>query len=230
VPPDVVIPAPALTTVTWGGRLRGTIIALSRTGHTLWIGSRGNPEPDDFGTIRGGLGRLDLDTGGFVELEDELPQGNYFDFTGASASGPVPTAGVQEDQGRYVVVTIDGLLILDGTTIDHHIVTLPGGVVAVPTHLGLSREADHAFAWLSTDQGLLRLDPLTYQVLDVLGAAQLGGAGQVGALSIEPLTGAVYVAFYPDGGGASRVLRVTQELAVQTFVPGDGGTPTGGRR
>lgn len=227
VTPDTPIPAPDLTTVTWGGHLRGTIIALSRTGHTVWVGSRGNPEPADPATIRGGLGRLDLDTGAFTELEAELPQGNYFDFIGSDASGPVPTAGVQEDQGRFVVVAYDGLLVIDGTTIDHHIVTLPGGTVAIPTHLGLTREAGHAFAWLSSDQGLLRLDPQTYQVLDVLGPAALGGAGDVGALAIEPLTGAVYVALYPAEGGGSRVLRVSQDLAVQTLVPGDGDTPTG---
>ena len=90
---DTVTPGPTLSVERFGiGRLMGTPIAITRLGRTLWMGTRGNPDPYAGNAYRGGLVRLDLDTGATSAMQAELPVGAYYPF---GDEGPVPTAGAR---------------------------------------------------------------------------------------------------------------------------------------
>ncbi|MCA9515311.1 MAG: hypothetical protein KC635_10240, partial [Myxococcales bacterium] len=224
---DTSNPPSSLETRQLGARMWSPPLQLSRTGRTLWVGTRGASMPMDWERIRGGLYRYDLDTGATRVYESELPIGPYYEDIDGPVNGIVPVAGVHEDVDRYVVVAIDGLLTLAGDSISRFPVT-SGGEPVVPTHLEIARDGVRPVAWMTSDHGLLRLDEDTFAVESVLETPETGVTGQWGALTVDPDTGDCYAAFYPvDGGSGSRVVRVTVAGDVSTITPGEGGVPEG---
>lgn len=224
---DTVTPPPPLETRQLGARMWAPPLQLSLTGRTLWVGLRGASMPMDFERIRGGLIRYDLDSGASRVYESELPIGPYYQGDDGAVNGIVPVAGVHEDDGRYVIVAIDGLLTLTGDTVARFPLTLPSdGSAVVPTHLAIARDGVRPVAWMSSNKGLLRLDEDTFAIESVLETPETGVAGEWGPLTVDPDTGDCYAAFYPTDG-ASRVVRVTVAGDVSTLTPGTDDVPEG---
>ncbi|MBL8785116.1 MAG: hypothetical protein JNJ59_09465 [Deltaproteobacteria bacterium] len=224
---------PELTVDRYGARVWGPIIQMSRVGRGLWLGTRGVPEPLS-GVIRGGLYRLDLDTGAVRHYEEELPREDYstFDLYEPGTFGPTPTAGVQGDLVGIVAVTHAGLVAIDegaGGVVTPFTVTLEGAPV-IPIQLAIARDGLRPVAWLTSDKGLLRLDEDTFTVESVTDGTDLAldgdTGGDFGKLAVDPATGAVYAAYFPTNG-ASRVVRVGVDGKVKVLTPGEGGLPTG---
>ena len=214
-----------LTIDRWGTRIWGPIIALSRTDRALWFGTRSVLDPDAAGVVHGGLGRLDLDTGEVKVFESELPRVQE-DLGEGEMESPVATAGVAADGARRLAVARTGILVIgeDGA-IAEKAIALPGGAGnASPTAIVVDRSGGRARIWASTDAGLVRMHADTFAVEQVLGAAELG-ATQVGALALDPESGAIYLAVYEDDG-TSRVARV-DGATVTTLTPGQDGAPEG---
>jgi hypothetical protein len=194
----------------WGGRLRGPIQGLTRVGRSLWIGTLAVSDPSAYAEsgqerTRGGLARLDLDTGALEVWESQIP------------GGPVSTAGVVVDGARTIAVTPEGLLVLDGTTITTHPLTRPDNTVLSPTHLVLDRPATgEARLWVSTDQGLYQLDPDT---LVVRSTGNLEGA-PTGAIALDPATRDVYAVTYAEDGTSSVTrMQIAQSGVTTTYLP-----------
>lgn len=218
-------PPTTLTVERWGTRIWGPILGLSRTDRTLWFGTRSVPDPEGAaGVAHGGLGRLDLDTGEVKVFDAELPQVKE-DFGDGLVDAPVSTAGVVADGKQRLAVARTGILLIgeDGK-ITEKAIALPGGAeTASPTGIVLDRNGGRARLWASTDKGLVRLDADTFAVEAVFGTTELGSTS-TGPLSIDPESGAVYVAVY--GETASSVARVDGD-AVKKLAPGDDGAPQG---
>ncbi|MFT5431183.1 MAG: hypothetical protein ACI9OJ_001862, partial [Myxococcota bacterium] len=212
--PDVGEPPEKLLVQRFGRRIYGTTVAISQTDRTLWIGTRGNLIPPALDQVGGGLFRLDMDTGEVGAVDSDLPTWNYDTGSGLIA-GPIAVAEVQQDLDRRVAVVFDGLVVLENGAVTHHPVVTPDGAQVVPINLGITRDADHHWAWLSSSAGLLSLNPGSLAVQAVYPAAAFGGPGQFGKLAIEPTTGAVYVAFYPDSG-PSTINRVDTTGTITT--------------
>jgi hypothetical protein len=202
----------------WGGRLAGSILALSRTDRTLWIGENGLPDPYT-NKIRGGLGRLDLDTGAFTLFSDELPVAQYEGF----GPGPMATAAVVEDQGRELIVARGGLLVKENGAFTLHPLT-KDGVTATPIGLAVDRSGQRQRIWLSTNLGLFQLDADTLETKLVVTLDKLGGA-EMGHIAIDPAQGAVYGVVY-QGSGVSTAVRV-DGADIKSFSPGQNGSPEG---
>jgi hypothetical protein len=185
-------------------RLRGPIVALTRFGRELWIGTNALPDLYDVDTMRGGLHRLALDTGEVTTFEKELPKVNYAFDGEPELLGPVATAGVATSGTARLAVTRAGLVQIDtdGKLTPKNINV--DGAIAVPTHL-VTDEA-RGVGLLSTDKGLVTLDLATLAVKAFVSAADLGGK-ELGALALDQKTGAVFVVVYGDAN-ASRVVRV----------------------
>ncbi|MFT3767016.1 MAG: hypothetical protein QM820_16080 [Minicystis sp.] len=215
-----------LTAERWGARLFGPILAISRTDRTLWFGTRPVLDADvTSGVVRGGLGRLDLDTGDVKIIEAELPQVDQ-DFDGNTVKGPVPTAGVVQDGTKRLVVARTGILVIDGDTVTEKKIALPGGNTnASPTGIVVDRGGGRTLIWAATDAGLVRMNADTFAVEQVFGMAELGSTN-IGSLTLDPQTGAIYLAVYEDNGPGSQVARV-EGTDIKTFTPGANGTPTG---
>ncbi|MFT7580799.1 MAG: hypothetical protein ACI9MR_002473 [Myxococcota bacterium] len=224
--PDTVIAPSPLVVERLGARVYGTTIAMSQVGRTLWLGTRANPLPTDRNRLRGGLVALALDLGTVEVVEETLPQGPYYDFATDGQIGPVPTASVQEDGDRLVVVAFDGLLALTGPTgartVDTFDVTLPGGTKVTPIALGIARDGLRPVAWLTSNLGLLRLDEDTFATEAVFTETDFGVSGQLGPLAIDPDTGDVYAALYPGDGSQTRVVRATVTGETNVWIPETG--------
>jgi hypothetical protein len=225
---DATGPPPALAATRYGARIWGPIVQLSRTGRSLWIGTRGVPVPEDVATIRAGLYRYDLDSGAVRVFEAELPHDAYYDFgEGVGQLGPVPTAAVHQDVDRQVVVALTGLLTLQNGAFQDFPITLPGGGdPVIPTHVAIARDGLRPVAWMTTSAGLLRLNEDTFAVESVIASPEEGVTGAWGDLTVDPDTGDCYAAFYPTDP-PSRIVRATVGGAVTSFVPGTDGTPEG---
>ncbi|HRE91837.1 MAG TPA: hypothetical protein PK095_22145, partial [Myxococcota bacterium] len=235
-------PGPPLTVSRFGARMIGAPIQLSVTdtghGRFLWVGTRANlvPVPGDStrGELRGGLFRYDLTTGAAVRFEDELPREDYSELMALDplSFGPAPTAGVQADGDRFVVVARTGLLGFDGQgsepTFDqvavHH-----DGQPLVPVQLAIARDGLRPVAWMTSDKGLVRLDEDTFTVEAVVRGVDLAiegdTGGDFGRLTVDPDTGAVYAGYYTSDG-RSALVKVGVDNQRRVWLTGDGG-PSG---
>ncbi len=234
--PDTNEPGPPLVTERFGARLWGPIIQMSRTGRLLWLGTRGSPDPSDpsGGVIRAGLYRIDLDSGVVRHYEDELPREDYASldpFLPVGTFGPAATAGVQRYGQRYLAVAHTGLLVIEGSSVTPFPVFYEGApVVPIQIVIADGGSAATSTGWLTTNQGLLRLDPATFEVEGVVTGADLDIAndegGDFGKLTLDPDTGAVYAAYFATDG-SSHIVRVSAEGEVSRLTPGTNGLPTG---
>ena len=173
---------------------------------------------------RSKLGRLDLDTGDLKIFDAELPQVEHDVGTGV-IKGAVSTAGVLADGKLRIVVAQTGLLVIgeDGKVTEKAI-TLPDDAGdASPTSAALDRGGDRKRLWAATSAGLVRMNADTFAVEKVFGEAELGST-DVGSITIDPGTGAVYAVVYEETG--TKLARVDGD-AVTTLTPGDEGTPAG---
>lgn len=205
----------AYSTERWGARLWGTPLALSRVGRELWVGTRGNADPvaDATSDRRGGLLRVNLDTGDVKVFESELP--SVPDSLDPDLRGPPATRGVIADGERRLVASESGILVIDGEQPVQLIPVGPGATSARVVDLTLDRSAGRNSLWAATDAGLVELDADTLETRRTLAGAELG-ASSVGDLALDPSTGAVYAAVY--GADDSWVARVGS--SVSTWTPG----------
>jgi len=230
---------PYLADDRYGARVWGPILGLSlTTAHDdavgerhLWIGQRGNPDYMDGSEtppILGGLLRLSLDSGEVERFGDTLGV-EEFGFAGyPGLYGPVATAGVQADGDRVVVVAHTGLVAIEGGTVTPVTVHMPqDGPAVVPINLAIARDGLRPVAWLTSDQGLLRLDEDTFVVEDVTTSADVGLDGDFGKLVVDPDTGTVFASFFPADASPTRLVSVTVAGVVTVLVPGQGGLPQG---
>ena len=230
---DTTEPGPPLVTDRFGARLWGPIIQMSRTGRLLWLGTRGSPDPIT-GVMRAGLYRIDLDSGIVRHYEDELPREDYATldpFLPEGTFGPAATAGVQRYGQRYLAVAHTGLLVIEGSSVTPFPVFYEGAPV-VPIQIAIADggTAATSTAWLTTDQGLLRLDPAAFEVTGIVTGADLEIAddegGDFGKLALDPNTGAVYASYFATNG-SSHIVRVSSEGEVTRLTPGTDGLPAG---
>lgn len=205
-----------------GVRLRGPIVALTRLGRELWIGTNALPDIYEPAVQRAGLHRLSIDSGEVKTWEDELPKYNY-GFDGEPPQlGPVATAGVGASGAARLVVTRAGLVQIEASGLLTPKNITVDGAIAVPTHLAI--DEPRGVAWLSTNKGLVNIDLTTLAVKDFLTAQSLGG-NELGALALDPATGAIFVAVYGENN-ASRVVRVLGADR-KVLVPGENGVNAG---
>lgn len=196
----------------WGGRLRGLDLAVRRSGRLLWIGSRALPDPYD-GKLRGGLTRLDLDTGDVRTYEAELPEGTYDE-----GKGPMGTAEAVEDGDRTLVVAREGILVREGGSFTLHKI----GTNAVPYTLALDRGGDRKRLWVGTNLGVFRLHADTLEQEKFYEAGSLGG--EAVKLAVDPSSGAAFAVMYGDQGSvAARI----EEDKIDQFSPGKDGVDAG---
>lgn len=230
---------PPLEVHRFGARMIGAPIQLSVTdtgqGRFLWVGTRGNLVPGEGGsttpTLRGGLFRYDLATGDAVRFEDELPREDYSEFMALDplSFGPAPTAGVQADGDRFVVVARTGLLGLSGDSFDQVVVTHDGQPL-VPVQLAIARDGLRPVAWMTSNIGLVRLDEDTFTVEAVIRGADLAidgdTGGDFGRLTVDPDTGAVYAGYYTSDGRSSLV-KVGVDNQRRVWLTGTDSGPRG---
>ncbi|MCC6620865.1 MAG: hypothetical protein IT385_06400 [Deltaproteobacteria bacterium] len=226
---------PILAHDRYGTRLWGAILGLSITGsgaeRQLWIGQRGNPDYMDrteTPPIRAGLVRLTIESGEVKTFGDELGTEDYAFAGYPGLFGPVATAGVQPDGDRVVVVSHTGLLAIEDDAVTPFTVHLPGdGPAVVPINLAIARDGLRPVAWLTSDQGLLRLDEDSFLVEDVTTSADVGLDGDFGKLAVDPDTGTVFATFFPSDASPTRLVSVTVTGVTTVLVPGQGGLPAG---
>ncbi|MEZ4373324.1 MAG: hypothetical protein R3B07_21050 [Polyangiaceae bacterium] len=212
---------PQYTTERWGARLWGNPLALSRVDRELWIGTRGNADPsaDEAADLRGGLVRLDLDTGEVRVFESELPQ--VPDPFEPTRQTPVSTRGVIADGQKRLVASESGILVIDGSNVQ--VIAVGGGATSARvTDLALDRGGNRNALWAGTDQGLVEYDADTMQPRRTLAESELGAAS-VGDLALDPDSGEIYAAVYGDSD--SWVAHVGS--SVDTWTPGSNGLPDG---
>lgn len=208
----------------WGGRAWGPVMGASIIGRHLWYGTMGvyelPTEPDQVTAMRGGIGRLDLDTGELRVFEEELPQFTYVVDPGGTLDevGPMPTAGSVADGERVLTVAYTGVIAIDGETLTFHELLPADGQPMEVRALAVDRAGGRSNLWVGTNHGLYLLDPDTFAEQRLLGEAELGSA-DVGRLAVDPATGAVYAAVFAPG--ASTVARVEGEQ-ITALVPGAG--------
>lgn len=226
---------PPLEVSRLGARMVGAPIQLSVTdtghGRFLWVGTRGNLVPGEgestTPTLRGGLFRYDLASGDAVRFEDELPREDYSEFMALDplSFGPAPTAGVQADGDRFVVVARTGLLGFTDESFDQVVVTHEGQPL-VPVQLAIARDGLRPVAWMTSNVGLVRLDEDTFTVEAVIRGADLGiegdTGGDFGRLAVDPDTGAVYAGYYTSDG-RSALVRVGVDNQRRVWLTGDSG-------
>ncbi|MEZ4231250.1 MAG: hypothetical protein R3B89_18880 [Polyangiaceae bacterium] len=210
------------TSQRWGARLWGNPLSLSRVDRELWIGTRSNPDPmaDEGAKLRGGLVRLDLDSGDVRVFEDELP--SVPDPFEPTRNAPASTRGVIADGSKRLVASEAGVLVIDGSSVQT--VALGGGATSVRvTDLVLDRGGNRNALWAGTERGLVELDADTLVPRRTLAQAELG-ADSVGDLALDPDSGEVYAAVYGDSD--SWVAHI-DGTSVDTWTPGSDGLPDG---
>ncbi|MBI5535682.1 MAG: hypothetical protein HY898_23325 [Deltaproteobacteria bacterium] len=219
-------PEPAVNVERWGARIWGPILGIRRTARSLWIGTTGLPDPyaPDPKPIRGGLVRLEIDTGQVQVFDKSLPEWTYGDPSDPLGSGPMPTASVLQDGTRHLVVARGGVLEENQGSFTLHKLETSPGVNASPVAMALDRDGGRSRLWLSTDRGLLLVDPADFKVTKTLGQVELG-TEQVGSLAIDPATGAVFVAAYQTTV-PSEVIRVG-DSTIDHLIPGSAGVTSG---
>lgn len=208
-PPDAEPPPPGLEVERFGARVWGPILAVTRVGRSLWIGTGPAQDTQASTRVRGGLVRLDLDTGAVRVFEAELPQRDYSgSFEGR---GPVATAGVAAIDGGVLAVQPEGLIKVVGDSVTNLAIKdtagepLPVFSVAVD---GTRR------VWVGTAAGILRLDGTTFEVLD-----RIAGAN-VTSIAIEGTNAYAVV--------GTELWRLGSDGAVlKKLVPGEGDVPAG---
>lgn len=201
-----------LSVERWGARLRGADMAIRRSGRLLWIGSRALPDPYD-GTLRGGLTRLDLDTGDVRIFETELPKGTYDD-----GEGPMATAEAFEDGSRTLIVAREGVLVRDGDSFSLHEI----GSNATPYTIVLDRSGGRNRLWVGTNAGLFRLNADTLAQEKLVEISSLGG--EPTKLAVDPKSGDVYAVITHQQG--TTAAQITDEK-ITTVSPGKDGVDAG---
>jgi len=241
---DTVTP-PLLAYERFGARIFGTPLALSRTGRTLWLGTRANfdyMDETETPPLHGGLIRYDLDTGATkVFDEDDLGLDEY-DWLGyPGAFGPLATANVLQDGERVLAVAHSGLLVIDGEDVTPLVIHMPSdGPEVIPINFVIARDGLRPVAWMTSDQGLLRLDEDTFTVETVITSTDVGFAyGDFGKLTVDPDTGTVFASFFPGltpeeleqepppPYPPSRIVAVTVTGEVTVLEPATNGLPSG---
>ena len=193
----------------WGARMHGSVVALSPIGGSMWIGTNLVEDPYTR-EARAGLFQVDVASGAVRVWEDELP---ILPSPGlGEPSGPSPTAGALEVDGRMVVVGRMGLLTVEGSTITEHRLVGPDGVYG-PTEAVLAGDT----LWVATSGGLFALDPTTFAERDLLDPSELGGLP--GALAADPATGDLYVVVLDESGVDGSVALVRGGSVVATLDP-----------
>ncbi len=207
-----------LVTEQWGARTWGPILAISRTDRTLWLGTSGISDPDSKGgEIRGGLTRLDIDTGEVRRFESELPTETYEN----GQLGPTPTATVVSDGDVHLAAAPFGIVVQEGESFTLQEIEVEPGVLASPGTLVVDRNGDRHRIWASTNRGLLRLDADTFEIEAAWGAAELG-SDQIGHVALDPATGAVYAVVFAQP--EMRVVRI-EETDVSIVSSSELGNP-----
>lgn len=205
----------------WGARLWGNPLALSRIERELWIGTRSSVDPDADASrdLRGGLVRLNLDSGEVRVFEGELP--SVPDPWEPSRNQPVATRSVIADGTKRLVASEAGILVIEGS--DVQVISVGGGVVSARvSDLALDRGGNRNALWAGTDNGLVELDADSLIPRRTLGEAELGAAS-IGDLALDSDSGEIYAAVYGDTD--SWVARVGTH--VDTWTPGTDGLPDG---
>lgn len=204
-------PAGPLVVERHGARIYGSVLGVTRIGRTLWLGtSSAIPPETPVGRSRGGLYRIDLDSSDVHVYEAELPQ-----VTEEGVTGAVSTAGVVADGTGILAVARTSIVEIDGDVVTNHPLDV-SGTIASPTHVALDRPGSGtAHLWVSTDLGLLDVDPDTFVVREVLDDTQLPGA-VTGPLALDPVSHALYAVVFTGGSGT----------ALARIVPGTGPTIT----
>jgi hypothetical protein len=211
-------PADMLSVERWGDRLYGTVHAVRRVGRSLFVGTNGIVDPDVAGKVRAGLLRLDLDTGAVRVFESELPAYTFTDFGPLKdLTGPVSTGSAIEDGARTLVIAQSGVLVLEGDKLALHAIEV-GAAKVIPREIAVDRSGGRKRLWVSTDRGLVRLDPDTFTVDKVYAATELGGA-DVGPLALDPATGAVYAGVQVSAD-ATKLLRVDGDTVTTATTTG----------
>lgn len=212
---------PQYSTERWGARLWGNPLALSRIDRELWIGTRSSVDPDaDISQdLRGGLVRLNIDTGEVRVFESELP--SVPDPWEPSHNQPVATRSVIADGSKRLVASEAGILVIDGS--DVQVVSVGGGTASARvSDLALDRGGNRNALWVGTDNGLFEFDADTLSVRRTLGESELGSAS-IGDLALDTDSGELYAAVY--GESDSWVAHVGSK--VDTWIPGTDGLPDG---
>ena len=226
-------PEGALDHEVWGGRVWGPVMGMSIIGRDLWFGTMGTyelpSEQDQQTTMRGGIGRLDLDGGALRLFEEELPSFTYAeDPAGAPVEiGPMPTGASVGDGDRVLVVAYTGVIAIEGEALTFHEL-LPGdGLPMEVRSLAVDRGGDRSRLWVGTNHGLYLLDPDTFETQALFGTAELGNA-DVGRLAVDPTSGTLYAVVYDFAAKASAVARLEgPDSPIATLTPGQGDVPAG---
>lgn len=228
---DPWIPEGDLDHELWGGRVWGPVTGISIIGRDLWFGTLGTyelpSEQDQPTSMRGGLGRLALDSGDLRIFEDELPQFTYFNDPGGNLDevGPMPTGASVGDGTRVLTVGYTGVIETVNETLTFHELLSTDEVPMEVRSLAIDRGGDRSRLWVGTNHGLFLLDPDTFVEQKLLSDAELG-SHDIGRLAVDPATGALYAVVYDFAASASRVALVEDDQITE-LQPGEGGVPAG---
>jgi len=215
------VPTASLTVERRGARVQGPILALTRIDRSLWLGTAPTQDPTVATRVRGGLYRLDLDSGQVTVFEDQLPRHDYTD--GLVGKGPAATSMVVAFAGAVLAVQPDALVRIGaGDAVTEVVVADEAGGRLAP--FAAAVDVARKRLWVGTTQGLVALDESLTVVRRVDGAT-LGGRN-VTSLAVDPTTGDVF-AVVADDGKAAKLARLSG-TAVTALVAGEGSVPGGG--
>jgi len=204
-----------------GRRIWGPILALSRVGRSLWIGTGAVQDPTSDTRVRGGLHRLDLDSGAVRTFESELPQRDY---AGPSTGrGAVPTAGVVAYQGGVLAIYPEGLVHIAGATDTVTDLPMKDAAGALVPVFAAAVDDARKRVWVGTAAGIVRLDATNLAVVDRI---ELEGA-QVSSLAVDTERGDAYAVVAREGAPAKLVLVSSEGVVKKTLTPGSDGVPAG---
>lgn len=212
-------PPPALSVERQGARIWGPILGLARVGRSLWIGTGVVQDPTSATRVRGGLHRLDLDTGAVRTFESELPQRDY--DGGVKGRGPVATASIAGYAGGVLAVQPEGLVQVSAGDVVTDLPMKDAAGALVPV---LSVAADDAQkrVWVGTAAGIIRLDSTSLSVVD-----RIDVGGTVSSLAIDSARGDAYAVVGKDGSPAKLVRVSSAGTVTSTLTPGKDGVAEG---
>lgn len=215
------VPAVSLTVERRGARVQGPILALTRIDRSLWLGTAPTQDPTSTTRVRGGLYRLDLDSGQVTVFEDQLPRHDYTD--GLTGKGPAATSMVVAFAGAVLAVQPDALVRIGaGDAVTEVVVADEAGARLAP--YAAAADVARKRLWVGTTQGLVALDD-ALKVVRRIDGPTLGGRN-VTSVTVDPATGDVF-AVAADDGKPAKLARLAG-TTVTTLVAGEGAVPGGG--
>lgn len=217
--PDTSPPPPTLAVERQGARIWGPILGLARIGRSLWIGSGVAQDPTSETRVRGGLHRLDLDTGVVRTFEAELPQRDYDGVL--KGRGPVATASIVGYAGGILAVQPEGLVQVSAGDVVTDVPMKDGAGELVPV-LSVAADDAHKRVWVGTAAGIIRLDATSLSVVD-----RIDVGGTVASLAIDPARGDAYAVVAKDGSPAKLVRVSSAGTVTSTLTPGKDGVAEG---